>query len=42
MVLVCTGVILISRGVTGVRVGRIFDQRKSRPLYFVKERLSMK
>ena len=35
LVLVCTGVILVSLGVIGLYVGKIFDQAKQRPLYVV-------
>lgn len=33
--LVCTGVILISLGVVGAYIGKIFDQIKDRPLYSI-------
>jgi dolichol-phosphate mannosyltransferase len=35
MLLVCTGVILISLGVVGLYVGKIFDQAKGRPLFVI-------
>jgi dolichol-phosphate mannosyltransferase len=35
LLLVCTGVILLSLGVIGLYVGKIFDQAKGRPLYLI-------
>lgn len=35
LLLVCTGVILTSLGVIGLYIGKIFDQTKGRPLYFI-------
>jgi dolichol-phosphate mannosyltransferase len=35
LILICTGVILVSLGVIGLYVGKIFDQCKGRPLYIV-------
>ena len=35
LILVCTGTILVSLGVIGIYVGKIFDQAKQRPLYVV-------
>ena len=35
LMLVCTGVLLLSVGVVGLYVGKIFDQVKQRPLYVV-------
>jgi len=35
LLLICTGVILVSLGVIGSYVGKIFDQAKARPLYLV-------
>jgi hypothetical protein len=35
LLLVCTGVILLSLGVIGLYVGKIFDQAKERPLFLV-------
>lgn len=35
LLLVCTGVILVSLGVIGLYVGKIFDQAKGRPLYLI-------
>ena len=35
LILLTTGVILISLGIVGLYIGRIFDQAKQRPLYVV-------
>jgi glycosyltransferase involved in cell wall biosynthesis len=35
LILVCTGAILVSLGIIGLYVGKIFDQAKQRPLYVV-------
>ena len=35
LILVCTGTILISLGIIGLYVGKVFDQAKQRPLYVV-------
>ena len=35
LILICTGVILVSMGVIGLYVGKIFDQMKGRPLHVV-------
>ena len=35
LLLVCTGVILLSLGVIGLYVGKIFDQAKERPLFLI-------
>ncbi len=35
LILVCTGAILISLGIIGLYVGKIFDQAKQRPLYVI-------
>jgi dolichol-phosphate mannosyltransferase len=40
LILVSTGAILTSLGVTGVYVGKIFEQTKNRPLFLVRERLN--
>jgi glycosyltransferase involved in cell wall biosynthesis len=40
LILVCTGSILMSLGVLGIYVGKIFDQIRNRPLYIVEERLN--
>ncbi|MDB4793613.1 glycosyltransferase family 2 protein, partial [Methylacidiphilales bacterium] len=37
LLLVCTGVVLLSLGVVGLYVGKIFDQMKNRPLYVIDE-----
>jgi len=40
LILTSTGAILTSLGITGVYVGKIFEQTKNRPLYLVRERLN--
>lgn len=35
VILVCTGAILVSVGVIGIYIGKIFDQAKQRPLYVI-------
>lgn len=40
LLLVSTGAIMTSLGVTGVYVGKIFEQTKNRPLFLVRERLN--
>ncbi|HUP60157.1 MAG TPA: glycosyltransferase [Thermoanaerobaculia bacterium] len=35
LILICTGAILVSLGVLGIYVGKIFDQVRARPLYVV-------
>jgi polyisoprenyl-phosphate glycosyltransferase len=35
LILICTGVILVSLGIIGLYIGKIFDQAKQRPLYVV-------
>lgn len=40
LILVSTGAILTSLGITGVYVGKIFEQTKNRPLFLVKDRLN--
>ena len=37
LLLVCTGVILLSLGVIGLYIGKIFDQAKARPLFLIDE-----
>ncbi len=37
LLLVCTGVILLSLGVVGLYIGKIFDQAKARPLFLIDE-----
>lgn len=39
LILFSTGVILMSLGVTGLYIGKVFDQGKSRPLYVLDEQL---
>jgi dolichol-phosphate mannosyltransferase len=41
MILLSTGVILISIGITGIYIGNIFQQVKERPLYWIDKRLNM-
>jgi len=36
-----TGLILMSLGVTGIYIGKIFDQVKNRPLYIVDKKINM-
>lgn len=35
LILICTGIILLSLGVMGLYVGKIFNQTKERPLYLI-------
>jgi polyisoprenyl-phosphate glycosyltransferase len=35
LILICTGVILVSIGVIGLYIGKIFDQSKARPLHII-------
>ena len=39
LILIIGGFIIMSTGVTGLYIGKIFDQVKDRPLYVVAERL---
>jgi dolichol-phosphate mannosyltransferase len=39
LILIVGGFIIMSTGVTGLYIGKIFDQVKDRPLYVVAERL---
>lgn len=41
MLLLATGLILMSIGITGIYIGKIFEQVKARPLYFVDETLNL-
>jgi glycosyltransferase involved in cell wall biosynthesis len=41
MLLASTGLILMSLGITGIYIGKIFDQVKGRPLYLVEKRVNM-
>jgi polyisoprenyl-phosphate glycosyltransferase len=41
LILVSTGAILTLLGITGIYVGRIFDQTKGRPLYLVRDRINL-
>lgn len=40
LILTSTGAILTSLGITGVYIGKIFEQTKNRPLYLVRDRLN--
>ena len=40
MLLFSTGMILISIGVAGIYIGKIFEQTKNRPLYFIDEKIN--
>jgi glycosyltransferase involved in cell wall biosynthesis len=40
LILTCTGVLLMSSGVLGIYVGKIFDQVRGRPLYVVERTLN--
>ncbi len=40
MLLLSTGIILISIGITGIYIGNIFQQVKGRPLYFIDKKLN--
>jgi len=40
LILTSTGIILMSLGVTGVYIGKTFEQSKNRPLYVVSERVN--
>ncbi|MEY2632085.1 MAG: hypothetical protein RIR00_739 [Pseudomonadota bacterium] len=42
LILVCTGVTLLSLGIIGLYVGKIFDQAKQRPLYVIDSVLERK
>lgn len=37
LILICTGSILVSLGVLGIYIGKIFDQVRERPLYVIEE-----
>ena len=37
----CTGLILISIGIAGIYVGKIFMQSKDRPLYLIDKQLNI-
>ena len=41
LILFSTGVILISIGVTGIYIGKIFEQVKDRPLYIIDKKLNL-
>jgi polyisoprenyl-phosphate glycosyltransferase len=40
VILLSTGLILMSIGVAGIYIGKIFEQVKNRPLYFIDERIN--
>jgi glycosyltransferase involved in cell wall biosynthesis len=40
LILTCTGVLLMSAGVLGIYVGKIFDQVRARPLYVIERTLN--
>lgn len=40
VILLSTGLILMSIGVAGIYIGKIFEQTKGRPLYFIETRLN--
>ncbi|NBP06728.1 MAG: glycosyltransferase, partial [Bacteroidetes bacterium] len=37
LILFTTGIILFMLGITGIYIGKIFDQVKERPLYIIQE-----
>jgi dolichol-phosphate mannosyltransferase len=41
MLLLSTGLILMSIGVAGIYIGKIFEQVKGRPLYFIDEKINI-
>ena len=41
LLLLSTGLILISIGVAGIYIGKIFEQVKDRPLYFIDEKINI-
>lgn len=42
LILVCTGSILVSLGVLGIYVGKIFDQVRARPLYIIERTIGVR
>jgi dolichol-phosphate mannosyltransferase len=40
-ILFSTGLILMSIGIAGIYIGKIFDQTKERPLYIIEEKLNV-
>jgi dolichol-phosphate mannosyltransferase len=40
LIIFCTGLILISLGITGIYIGKIFLQAKGRPLYLIDKKLN--
>ena len=41
LIIYCTGLILISLGVIGIYIGKIFEQTKGRPLYLIDKKLNI-
>jgi len=41
LIIFCTGLILISLGVAGIYIGKIFDQVKDRPLFIIDEKINV-
>ena len=42
LIIFSTGLILISLGIVGIYIGKIFEQTKNRPLYIIEETVNMK
>jgi dolichol-phosphate mannosyltransferase len=40
VILLSTGLILMSIGIAGIYIGKIFEQVKGRPLYFIETRVN--
>ncbi len=41
LIIFCTGLILMSLGIVGIYIGKIFDQTKNRPLYLIDETINL-
>jgi len=41
VILLSTGTLLMSLGILGIYIGKIFDQVKGRPLYFIEKKLNL-
>lgn len=41
LIIFSTGLILISLGIVGIYIGKIFEQAKNRPLYFIDEKINL-